>query len=67
MKVPKFKNIKDNENTFGNRLFANSLGAIARVAMALGLPNDTPPITLIRTYVERLKNPIKPIRVRAAR
>lgn len=38
----------------------------ARVALAMGLPSDTPPLQLIDTFCQRTENPILPTRVNHA-
>ncbi len=37
-----FENIRDHERTYCRRLFTGSLGTYRRIALALGLPKDTP-------------------------
>lgn len=44
-------------------LLSGSRPTHARLAIALGLPRDTPPLELIATYREKSKNRIKPVRV----
>lgn len=55
-----FENIKDHENTLGRKLFTGSLATYPRIALALGLPKDTPPREIIQTVMERIKTPLKP-------
>lgn len=56
-----FENIKDHRDTRSRRLFTNGLGSYSRVAMALGLPKDTHPRDLTRTFKERFKTSVKPV------
>jgi UbiD family decarboxylase len=56
-----FENIKDHENTFSRKLFANSLGTLARVNLMLGLPKTTPITETIQTVRRRLKSPLKAV------
>ena len=58
-----FENIKDHENTLGKKLFVGSLATYPRIALMMGLPKDTRPEELIKVYMERVKNPIKPVLV----
>jgi len=55
-----FENIKDYENTLCKKLFVNSTGSYPRIAMMMGLPKDTPPQELIRTFRDRTKKLVKP-------
>ncbi len=58
-----FENIKDYEDTLCKKLFTGSLATYSRIALMMGLPKDTPPQKLIKVYMERIKNPVKPVRV----
>jgi UbiD family decarboxylase len=58
-----FENIKDYQTTWCRKLFTGSLVNNRQLAMMFGLPKDTPPRDLIRTFRERFKNRIKPITV----
>lgn len=60
-----FENIKDYENTVGKSLFTNSLATFPRIAMAMGLPKDTPPLDIIKIFMERIRTPIKPVGVKS--
>ena len=55
-----FENIKDCENTLCRKLFTASLGTNSRIALMMGLPKDSSLGELIKTYMERVKKPIKP-------
>lgn len=55
-----FENIKDHEDTICRKFFTGSLASYGRIALMMGLPTDTPPKELVKTYMERLENPIKP-------
>jgi 4-hydroxy-3-polyprenylbenzoate decarboxylase len=59
-----FENIKDHEKTFCTKLFSSSLSTYPRLALALGLPKDTPPRELIKVYMERINKPVKPVMVK---
>lgn len=56
-----FKNIKDHETTVCKQLFTGSLATYPRIALALGLPKDTPPLELIKIYMDRARKPVKPV------
>ena len=58
-----FENIKDYDDTFCKKLFTASLSTYPRIALALGLPKDTPPKEIIKVYKERVQKPVKPVRV----
>lgn len=53
-----FENIKGYP---GGRFFTNTLASYRRYALALGLKKDTPVKQLIRTYHDRILNPVKPV------
>lgn len=55
-----FENIKDHEKTIGRKLFTGSLATYPRIALMMGLPKNTPPKELVKTYMERIKKPVKP-------
>jgi UbiD family decarboxylase len=59
-----FENIKDHEGTLCKKFFTGSLANYSRIALMMGLPKGTPPKEIIRTYMERLEKPIKPVRVK---
>jgi UbiD family decarboxylase len=59
-----FENIKDHENTLCTKFFTGSLAKYSRIALMMGLPKDTPPKEIIRTYMGRVNNPIKPVVVK---
>ena len=58
-----FENIKDHETTWSTTLFTNGLGTTARWSLMLGLPRETPVGEIIKIIKNRIKEPIKPIRV----
>jgi len=60
-----FENIKDYKDTFCRKLFTASLSTYPRLALALGLPKDTHPREIVKTYIERVKTPIKPVTVKS--
>jgi 4-hydroxy-3-polyprenylbenzoate decarboxylase len=55
-----FENIKDHENTLCRKLFTSSLSTFPRIALMMGLPKDSHPRKLIKTYMERTKKLVKP-------
>ncbi|MBI2849361.1 MAG: UbiD family decarboxylase [Chloroflexi bacterium] len=55
-----FENIKDHESTLCRKLFTGSLGTYGRIALMMGLSKDTPLKEVIKTYMQRIKEPIKP-------
>ena len=55
-----FENIKDHENTICTRLLTAALSTYPRIALAMGLPKDTPYPDLIRHHLERRQRPLKP-------
>src|SRR3972149_3684379 len=57
-----FENIKDHKDTHGKKVTMNSLGNFRRIATALNV-TETHPRELLNIWRERLKSPIKPIRV----
>lgn len=59
-----FENIKDHENTLCRKFFTGSLQNYSRIALMMGLPKNTPPKEIIKTYMERLEKPIEPVRVK---
>jgi UbiD family decarboxylase len=59
-----FENIKDHENTFSRRLFANGLGTRSRFNLMANLPKSTPITETIKTIRERMKKPVAPIKVK---
>jgi UbiD family decarboxylase len=59
-----FENIKDHEKTFSRKLFTNSLSTLSRVNLMANLPKDTPRGKAIQVIRERLKNPVKPVKVK---
>jgi UbiD family decarboxylase len=59
-----FENIKGHENTWSRKLFTNGLGSQRRVNLMLGLPKDTHPSDTIKTIRQRMKSPVKPVRVK---
>lgn len=56
-----FENIKDHEETICRKLFTASLSTYPRIALALGLPKETHPREIIKMYMERIKQPVKPV------
>lgn len=61
-----FENIKDYKGTISTSLFTGSLATYPRIALALGLPKDTPYKKIISVWRKRSKKPIKPILVKTA-
>ena len=59
-----FENIKDYENTFSRKLFANGLGTHSRFNLMAGLPKNTPITETIKTIKQRMKKPTAPLRVK---
>lgn len=59
-----FENIKDHEKTLSRRLFTNGLGTQSRVNLMLNLPKDTSPTDVIHTIRDRMKRPLKPVKVK---
>jgi len=59
-----FENIKDHEKTLSRRLFTNGLGTQSRVNLMLNLPKDTSPTDVIHTIRNRMKRPLKPVKVK---
>ena len=55
-----FENIKDHRDTYGKRVLMNTYNSLKRLLMALDLPEDIHIMDLIKTYRERIKNPLKP-------
>ncbi len=55
-----FENIKDYENTLCKKLFVNSLATFPRISMMMGLSKNTHPRELITTYMDRVKELVKP-------
>lgn len=53
-----FENIKGYESCY--QVFTNGIGTYRRLAMALGLPLETPVPELIEIYAKRIANPIPP-------
>ena len=60
-----FENIKDHNNTKCTRLFTNGLGSRRRLALALGLPKDTPYREIVRVMKERFSKPISNVIVKS--
>ena len=58
-----FSNIRGYRQALCRRFFIGSLGSWRRIALALGLPKDTPPRELMRVQRERAHRPIKPVEV----
>ncbi|MBI4454338.1 MAG: UbiD family decarboxylase [Acidobacteria bacterium] len=58
-----FENVKDYP---GKRLFAGALSSWRRMAVALGLPVDTPVPEILDAWDTRIKRPIKPVIVNKA-
>jgi len=58
-----FENIKGYKEGRCTRLFTNGLG-LQRISLMLGLPKDTPPPEAIKVLHERIREPIKPVRVK---
>jgi 4-hydroxy-3-polyprenylbenzoate decarboxylase len=56
-----FENIKDYENAFCKKLFTASLSTYPRIALALGLPKDTPAKEIIKVYMGRVEKLVKPV------
>jgi UbiD family decarboxylase len=56
-----FENIKDHKKTLSTKLFTASLGTFPRVALMLGLPQETPYRDLIKIWRERVRKPVKPV------
>lgn len=61
-----FENIKGYKNSHGKRFFGASLASYKRIALAMGLPMDTPYPQLIQEYLRRTKKPIPPVVVKNA-
>jgi 4-hydroxy-3-polyprenylbenzoate decarboxylase len=59
-----FERIKDYPDGF--RIFAGSLGTYRRVAIAMGLPPETPIKTIFAEYERRIESPVKPKVVNSA-
>ena len=59
-----FENIKGHSNTFCKKLFVNGMGHRERVALAVGLHQDTPYKEIVRTIRQRFENPIPPVVVK---
>ncbi|MDY7038095.1 MAG: UbiD family decarboxylase, partial [Thermodesulfobacteriota bacterium] len=58
-----FENIKDYRDTICTQFFTASLSKYSRIAMMMGLPGDTDTRKLIEIYRDRVKNPVKPVKV----
>jgi len=58
-----FENIKGHEDTLCKKLFTASLSTYPRIALAMGLPKDTPARELIKILMERVREPVKPVLV----
>ncbi|MDY6973734.1 MAG: UbiD family decarboxylase [Thermodesulfobacteriota bacterium] len=52
-----FENIKDYRDTWCGKLFANGMGTVERLALAVGLSKDTPEREITRVLKERLATP----------
>ena len=52
-----FDNIKDHKDTLCTKTFVNSMSAEERVALAIGLPKDTPFKEITKTIKERIVRP----------
>ncbi len=59
-----FENIKDYHDGHGKRLFTGSLNTYGRIALMLGLPQETPVREIIQTVRDRVRNPVKPTLVK---
>jgi 4-hydroxy-3-polyprenylbenzoate decarboxylase len=59
-----FVNIKGHENTLCTRLFTNALARRTRMAMALGLPKDTPRQEFVQVIRKRFKEAVPPVLVK---
>lgn len=55
-----FENIQDYQNTHGKKLLINTHESPKRMALALGLPPDTPIMEIIKTCKQREKQLMKP-------
>jgi UbiD family decarboxylase len=58
-----FENIKDYQHTRCSKLFTNGLGSRSRVALALGLPQESDDKTITFTLKERYKGRVEPKRL----
>lgn len=56
-----FENIKDYHKGPCTKLFTASLATYGRIALMLGLPQDTPVKEIIQTVRQSARNPIKPL------
>ena len=45
----------------GRKFFIGSLGSYSKIALALGIAKDTPPIEIIKIQREKTANPVKPV------
>ncbi len=52
-----FDNIKDHKDTWCTKTFVNSMSAEERVALAIGLPKDTPFKEITKTIKDRIARP----------
>jgi len=59
-----FENIKDHENTLCRKLFVGSLATYPKIALAMGIPKETPHREIVNVYLERIKKPLKPVSVK---
>lgn len=58
-----FENIKDHENTLGKEFFCGGIANKRRIALMLGLSKDASREEITQVTRERIKNPVKPVRV----
>jgi len=56
-----FENVLGHERTWCSRLFVGSLNTFGKLALALGLPKDTPLPTTLERLRESLRTPVSPI------
>ena len=58
-----FENIKEYKNTFCRKFFTGGLGSLERVALALGLPKESPPQAIVRFLKENYWKPLSPVKL----
>jgi UbiD family decarboxylase len=56
-----FETVKDHQQTFCHRVLTNTLGTRERVALALGLPGETPYKEIVRVLKKRWASPLSSI------
>ncbi len=59
-----FENIKDHEHTRCTKLFVNGLTRRNRIALMLGLPEDTPREAMVKEVKKRYRQGVAPVRVK---